>query len=357
MRIPIVASVCMALVVAGGASALGQDAPALTVPAAAEKAMHEGRGFEERKQLTSAVDSYRAALKAAGGHCDACLYAMAHVQLKMEAYKDAAATEGELAAHAADARARAEAERRAGDAWFQQSMAETEGRGAVEKNPKKAEASLRKAEAVLKQAAADDPTDEAARMQHARVLAALKRDDDARTEFAACAAIAGTSAEECARARRFAQDVSRARGEPVPAFTAKTMDGQPISLDALAGKVVLVDFWATWCGPCRSDSDYVQSLLGDFPKDKFVLLEVNVDSNAETWRNYVKKERLDGVHLHDEGHALQDVFHVTAYPTYVIFDGDGVVQLREVGVKGDLRGTVRRLLAPTAAVATASQAR
>lgn len=326
---------------------IAQGPVAASVPEASQKAFAEGRQYEEREQLPAAVESYRAAVKAAGGGCVACLDAMARVQLNLGEYKESAATDAQVALWATDARAKAEAELREGMAYFELSLAEAEGQGAIEKNPKHAEASLRKAEEVLRQGSSDDPTDEAVRMGHARVLAAQKQDDDARREFVACAAMPGTSAAECSRALRFAKDVSLARGEPAPAFEARTMDGQKISLDSLAGKVVLVDFWATWCTFCKRDSDYVQSMLDSFDKDHFVLLEVDVDKSEDAWKDYVKEERLEGLQVYDEGHALQNLFHVTGYPTYVIIDGDGVVQLREAGAKGDLRGTVRHLLETT----------
>lgn len=314
------------------------------VPAAAAKLFAEGAEYENRQQLSSAADSYRAAIKAADRRCLACLEALASVQLRMDAYKDSAGTDAAIAAQASDAHARAEAELREGMAFFQLSLAEAEGRGEIDKNVKHADASLHKAEAILKQACQDDPSDEAVRMAHARVLAALKQDEEAHNEFAACAAMPGASQAECARALRFAKDVGRARGEAAPMFEAKTMDGKTVSLDSLSGKVVLVDFWATWCTYCRRDSDYVQSMLDSFDKDHFVLLEVDVDQDPKVWEAYVKQERLEGVQIHDDRHALQDLFHVGGFPTYVIFDGDGVVKLREVGAKGDLRGTVRSLL-------------
>jgi hypothetical protein len=97
-------------------------------------------------------------------------------------------------------------------------------------------------------------------------------------------------------------------------------------------------------------------MLDSFDKDHFVLLEVDVDKSEDAWKDYVKEERLEGLQVYDEGHALQSLFHVTVYPTYVIIDGDGVVQLREAGAKGDLRGTVRHLLetAPSGSSTTAA---
>ena len=106
-----------------------------------------------------------------------------------------------------------------------------------------------------------------------------------------------------------------------------------------------MDFWATWCGYCERDSDYVQTMLDLFPPDKFVLLEVDVDESEETWKSYVADHRLHGVHVWDHGGLLTDPFHVASYPTYLILDGDGTVRFRISGAQGDLKGTVRKLLA------------
>src|SRR6185312_15202818 len=133
-------------------------------------------------QLGSALDSYKAAQKQAGQSLD-CLHAIQRVQMKMESYKDAAATGAKMAL------------------------------------------------LVL----------------YGRILAAQHQDDEARREFTACAAVAGTSPAECARARRLSSNIDSARNEPVPPFELKTIDGETVSRDSLAGKVVLVDFWATWC--------------------------------------------------------------------------------------------------------------
>jgi thiol-disulfide isomerase/thioredoxin len=320
------------------------------VPDAAQKSFADGGKYEQGKQLSAAMDSYHTALKASGGHCLPCLDALARVQMNMELYKDSAGTAAQLAAQSPDTKAKAEAEFREGLAWFRLYFAQTEGEGAIDKDPKHAANSLKQAEAALKQGETDDPGDEVVRMLHGHVLAEMKHDEEASREFTACAVASGTSPEECARAQRFAKDVSLARGEPVPAFEAKTMDGKTVSLDSLAGKVVLVDFWATWCTYCKRDSDYIQSMLDSFDDGRFVLLEVNVDESEAAWKHYVEDERLHGVQTRDDSKELRSLFHVSGYPTYVIFDGDGIVRERAVGIEGDLRGTVRKLLVTAPAV-------
>jgi thiol-disulfide isomerase/thioredoxin len=245
----------------------------------------------------------------------------------------------------ADAPARAKVEYREGLALFALYFAQSEGRGGIDKDVKKAAATLKQADDVLVQGERDDAANEPLRMLHGRVLAALKRDEDAGREFEACAAAPGASAGECARAQHFEKNVALARNEPAPMFAAKTLDGKPVSLDLLAGKVVVMDFWATWCPVCVRDSDYVQSLEDSFGDDKrFVLLEVSGDEDDQAWRNYLDEHRLHGMQVRDATRQVSDAFHVGAFPTYVILDGNGSVRLRVVGSRGDLRGTVRDLL-------------
>lgn len=343
---------CIAIFATAAAHAQkSDDTTAPQIPAAALAGMRDGAQFEARRQLTSAVDRYKTAMKAAGGKCVPCLEALARVQLRMEAYKESAATAGQLAALAPDPRARAQAEFQQGLALFQLYLAQNAGQGTIEKNEKRALATLKQAEPVVKQGELDDPANAGMHMLSGLVLAALKRDEEASRAFIACAATPGASAAECVKARHFASDVSLARAEPAPAFSIETMDGRRVSLESLAGKVVLLDFWATWCKFCERDSDYVQSMLDSFDKDKFVLLEISVDESEAVWKNYVRDKRLKGEQTRDETKAVGELFHVTGYPTYVVIDGDGMVRLRAVGIDGDLKGTVRKLLATPPAAA------
>jgi peroxiredoxin len=328
-------------------SAVGAHAQAAVaaVPAAAQAKLTEGAKYEDRRQLPAAQDSYKQALKVGGKDCVACLDALARVDMKMEAYKDSADAAGQLAAHSADPKRKAQAEYREGLALFRLYQAQTVGIGAIEKDEKHAVLALRQAEPVLKQGETDDPTDEPLRMLHGRALAALKEDENASREFEACAAATGANPEECTRARHFAKDVSLARGEPSPSFELAAMDGSKVSLDSLAGKIVLVDFWATWCSVCARDSDYVQSMLDTMDTSRFVLLEVNVDDEKEKWRRYVEDHRLHGTQTYDEKKIMSELFSVKAYPTYVVIDGDGMVRMRAVGIEADLKAEVRKLLA------------
>lgn len=326
-------------------TARGQTVPeAPDLPAAAQSAYKQGADYEQRQQFGSALDSYKAAQKQAGQSLD-CLRAIQRAQMKMESYKDAAATSAKIASLTHDPKQKGGAEFLEGQALYRQSLAYTAGEGNYDKNPKRALESLKQAQEVLERGAADDPNNEPLLMLYGRILAAQHQDEEARREFTACAAMPGTSAAECARARRLSSNIDSARNEPVPPFELKTIDGETVTRDSLAGKVVLVDFWATWCPACRSDSGYVQSLLDSFHDGRFVLLEVDVDENRSAWVQYVNANQLKGTQIRDADKSAQFAFHVSAFPTYIIVDGNGSVRMRATGTEGDLRGTVRRLLA------------
>ncbi len=323
-------------------------APALTaqtpdISPTALAAYNQGLEAEGKQQLDVALDRFETALKLAG-RCSDCLESIARVQHEMTDDKAALATIARAAAAAPSPRIHARAEAIAGQIYYDQHFAYETGGGAYEKNPKHAQEALRQAEAALQAAVRDDPTNEQTLALHAHLLAALKRDDDARKEFIACAAVPGTSPTECGRVLHFSQNIDAAREEPAPAFEATTLDGKKISLDSLAGKIVLVDFWGTWCPYCIRDAPYVQSMLDSFPADKFVLLEVDSGDSESQWTAYVKKERMGGVQTRDTKNQLQSLFRVGAFPSYFILDGNGTIRLRARGTRGDLRGEIRDLL-------------
>jgi thiol-disulfide isomerase/thioredoxin len=346
----------LALILASALALHAQSAQLPDISAAAQAAYKQGLAAESHQQLDIALERFQSSLKQSGACLD-CIESIARVEYEMGDHKAALAAAAKMANLTANPKGKARADTLAGRIYFDQYFAYSVGEGAYEKNPGRAQDAIKHAEAAFGRAAKEDPSNEPLLLLHGHLLAVLKHDAEARSEFVACAAVPGTSPTECARALRLSQNIDAARNEPSPLFEATTIDGQKVSLDSLAGKVVLIDFWGSWCPVCVRDAGYVQSMLASFPPDRFVLLEVDSGDSSDHWQNYVKENRLKGVQAQDENSKMGTAFRVSAYPTYVILDGNGSIRFRTRGATGDLRGEIRKLLAepgPTVASAASS---
>jgi peroxiredoxin/Tfp pilus assembly protein PilF len=137
-------------------------------------------------------------------------------------------------------------------------------------------------------------------------------------------------AANAAQVSRLISDPRLSRGELAPGFTLQDTKGQTISIDSLHGRVVLLDFWATWCGPCIASLPEIRKLARQFPGDQFVLIGVNEDEDAEAWRKFLVKEDMPWPQSRDQNWDLFHSFGLAperkiVVPAYVVIDRDGIV--------------------------------
>ena len=133
-----------------------------------------------------------------------------------------------------------------------------------------------------------------------------------------------------------------ARGEPAPHFVAKTLEGERYTSDMLKGKVVLIEFWATWCKYCKSDEPAVESVIRDFSKDGLVVLAVDMGEPKRKVRKYLEASPRSCKIVLAEDTTLAAICEARMYPLYVLIDRDGVVAGTQRGAAGE--GALRRLL-------------
>jgi tetratricopeptide (TPR) repeat protein len=118
-------------------------------------------------------------------------------------------------------------------------------------------------------------------------------------------------------------------------FKVKSATGDELSLETFKGKVVLLDFWAVWCGPCRVDMPEVRKIWKKYSGDQFVIIGVNLDSNRTTFEGYVKQEGLTWPHYYDGlrwDNKIARLYGVTSIPHTVLIDQEGII--RGVGLRG-----------------------
>lgn len=125
-------------------------------------------------------------------------------------------------------------------------------------------------------------------------------------------------------------------GDVAPDFQLKNPQGELISLSSLRGQFVLIDFWASWCGPCRQENPEMVTLYRDYNKLGFEILGVSLDDDKERWTSAIAKDGMDWLHVSDlRGwkSAAGKLYSVEAIPHTVLLDKEGKVIA--VGLRGE----------------------
>lgn len=135
-------------------------------------------------------------------------------------------------------------------------------------------------------------------------------------------------------------------GKPAPIFQAQTIDGQTVRLSDLKGKVVLLDFWATWCGPCVAEIPNVKQVYEDNRAKGFTVIGISADRELDDLQTFIKAHGIEWKQIFEpetpEG-SVRMTYGVMQFPTTVLIDREGTIRL--IGARGmDLEQAVKDLV-------------
>jgi thiol-disulfide isomerase/thioredoxin len=289
---------------------------------------------EKHGHDAAALDDFRKANKQDGGQCWECLRRAYSLAAKLGAYKDAAEI-------ARDLLPLAQTNPEKASIHFGLAMALQE-QGIQEKKDKYFPESGDEFKAALQ----FSPKFARAHYHYGVTLAYLHQDDAARSEFSAFLNQDHSNPTMHPRAERFVDRVELARATMAPPFEITTLNGQHLSMDSLAGKVVLIDFWATWCGPCREALPHIQAIAKKFEGQPLVVLSISQDTDQDKWKTFVAKNGMTWLQYCDGAFPgrIGKQFNVNAIPATFTIDADGVLEDQHVG-DADIEGKLKKLIA------------
>ena len=136
-------------------------------------------------------------------------------------------------------------------------------------------------------------------------------------------------------------------GRAAPSFKLPDLSGQEVSLEQYRGRVVMLDFWATWCGPCRMTMPVLESIQKEYANN-LVLLAVNIQEPKDEVRNFVRVQSIRSRVLLDEEGSVGATYGADSIPLQVLIDKRGIVRLVQAGfgpsTASHLRSEIQKLV-------------
>lgn len=301
----------------------------------AQKTYKEAEDYLHRRMTGAALDSFKKADKQDGGHCADCQAKMIKYGVELGDWKTAESAAEEMLQQSSAGKSAAIAHYQLGFVLLEEG---------IHKN--KDEVFNRAHEEMIKAlaAVANFP---AAVFADGLALARLNQDAAAAARFQEYVKMRPEDDPDRQRALRYLKQPELARARMAPAFVVTTMDGQRISMDEMAGKVVLIDFWATWCPACREALPHMREIAKKFQGQPLVLLSVSLDKDENKWKDFVAKNEMNWPQCRDHGEFSGDIakmFGVSVIPHTFTIDADGVLQDERIG-DASIEGKLKKLVA------------
>jgi thiol-disulfide isomerase/thioredoxin len=314
-------------------SALAQEKADGPADEKAQKTYKEAVQFLHERRADLALGDFKKADKQDGGHCLACQKQMIKYGVEFGDWKAA-----ELAAE--EIVAEAQGDRETAVAHYQYAVVlMDEG---IQKHKDEA---FTHAHEELTKALTPNPNFPDALLMDGKALAQMRQDDAAKAQFEKFLKLKPEEGPDRQRALRYIDHPDLARARMAPPFAVTTLDGKSVSMDDLQGKVVLLDFWATWCGPCREALPHIRNVSKKFQDQPLVILSVSLDSDEQKWKDFVGKNEMTWPQYRDGGFTgpIAKMFGVTAIPHTFTIDADGVLQEEHIG-DASIEGKLKKLL-------------
>ena len=122
-------------------------------------------------------------------------------------------------------------------------------------------------------------------------------------------------------------------GKPAMDFQVIGLAGEELSLAQYRGQVVLLDFWATWCGPCKTEMPYVKKVYAKYRDQQFEIIGISLDRAKAPLESYIEKEEIAWPQFLDQAGKIATMYNVSAIPSTFLIDGEGII--RKVNLRGN----------------------
>jgi len=322
------------LAVCLGSAAGQQNADEGPTNEKAHRSYKEAFSYLHERRIDAALDAFKRADKQDGGRCAGCQRNMIKYGVELREWKTAETAAEEMIAEAATPKDAAVRHYQFGLVLLNEAL------------DKHKEEVFSRCHEEMEKALGGAPDFPDAMFADGRALAYLKQDDAAKARFEQYVKMKTDNGPKTQRAIRYINDPELARARLAPPFEATSIDGQRISLDDLTGKVVLLDFWATWCEACVAAMPHLREIAKKFEGQPLVVVSISLDASEDKWRAFVAKNEMTWPQCRDVGHpgTVAKLFGVQAIPHTFTIDADGVLQDERIGdasIEGKLKKLIR----------------